>query len=117
MKKLSVIVLTILLGISLFGCNDSSDNIGVIESELQVIKEYAETTRGDYNEYIKVLEDFTELLTSIDDTDLSSYIDLQIEANSMRIEGLVTRDPEIISESSWKQAEALQVFEEIKEGL
>lgn len=108
MKKLLFVVLLILVG-----CG--SVDIGSIDEHLESIKAHAETAGADQEGYINELESFNEFLEGINDEDYQEYISVQIEANNMRIEALETDNSDLITSSSLKQAQALQILDKLKE--
>lgn len=108
MKYLKVFVVSIVLVLA--ACSNKVNN-GDIDSYIAKMKEYAETGSSNKESYIEELEEFNEFLSKIEDESYAEYVKLQLEANNMRIEGLKTNNADLISESSWKQAQALEVLE------
>lgn len=109
MKKLLVVGL---LFLGLFGCS-SEVSIEEIETHVDKIKTHAETAGTNEEGFLEDLQAFNEYLEDVE-SEFKEYAEIQIEANNMRIEGLTNKDNELISDSSWKQAEALQILDEIK---
>lgn len=96
------------------GFNSDDVNIDEIHNYIEDIKEYAEINRAS-EEYVPTLQAFNDYLDNITHEELQEYIDVQIEANNMRIEGLQKDDADLITESSFKQAKALEILYQLEE--
>ena len=107
MKKLIGLLLLVLL----VGCGNVQEDL---ESHLETMKTHAET-RTDLEGYINDLKAFNTFLESVEDNKYSDYVKTQLEANNTRIEALETKDVELITDSSFLQAKAIQLYEELKE--
>lgn len=110
MKKIMIVVLFL---VGLTGCGNDV-TLDEIDNYVNEIKVNAESAADDKEGYKDVIQEFNEYLKNADGK-FEEYADAQIEANTLRLEGLNKDDNELISESSWKQAEALQILDELKE--
>lgn len=109
MKRVLILALIVLVG-----CTNKVD-ASEIYSYIDVSEDYAEIAGSDREGYINHLKDFNEYLEGIKDNNYSNYVQLQIEANNMRIEALESKNSDLITESSFKQAKALLILESIRE--
>ena len=112
MKKLlsGLIILLLLVGCGI----QTSVDVTEIDAHVERLKQHAET-QSDFEQYKADLEEFNNYLKGIDNEKYQEYIEVQIEANNMRIEGIEEMDSDLITESSFKQAHALDILEQIKE--
>ncbi|WP_077623850.1 hypothetical protein [Sediminibacillus massiliensis] len=112
-KALLVLVFSaVLMGYS----NDYTDEIN---KHIETMKEQSEmfaVGNGDYVDFQAAIEDFNNTLEAIDSDDqqLNGYIELQLETNEMRLAAFKSREAESISKSTLKQAQALDIWNQIK---
>lgn len=110
MKKIVIVLMVVLLA----ACGNSVD-ASQIDEQINIMKAHAETAGTDREGYMSTLKEFNEYLETIEDKDYEEYVTIQMEANNMRYKGLENDDSDLISDSAWKQAQALQILDEIRE--
>lgn len=110
MRKLLLVVVAMLF----LGACGNSVGLDEINSHISKMKEHAETAGSNPEQYMEDIKEFNLILENVND-DLKRYAETQIEANNMRLEGLKNNNTELISDSTWIQAKALQILDELKE--
>ena len=114
------ILITVLVALLLVGCGQTvSENIN-FDAELKTLEQQTlsfATGTGDIKYFRGVIEDFNDKLSKIDSDDnrVMEYVELQRKANDLRLEGFSKMDSDKINASTAYQAEALEIYYEIKD--
>ncbi len=118
MKKL---IIAVLVAVLLVGCGSAAAVEDFdFQSEIDAVEQHTldfSTGDGDIEEFRMVIADFNAELDDVysDDEDVMKYVELQRKANDLRLEGFEDMDYDKINESTGYQAEALQIYREIKD--
>lgn len=115
MKKLMI---TFVLAVLLTGCS-SSFNASKMDSYIDKIETYSVGMllgENSFDDLKQVIDEYNKELENInsDDENIQEFIDYQLEANKLRIEGIEKDDGELITESSKLQYFAIMKLQEIK---
>lgn len=115
MKRLFTVIL--LSVIVLFGCGAGGINFDREISELERISVEFALGVGDIKEAQEAIESFNAKLDEVTtkDSEIKKYIDLQREANELRLESFREMDRGKINESTALLAQALEKYDEIKD--
>lgn len=108
------IIILIVLALLLVGCGRSE--VINFDEEIKALEHHTEefaTGGGDIEEFRKVVETFNAKLEKLGDNDFAK---IQREANEKRLEAFTEMDREKINESTALQAQALEIYNEIKDG-
>lgn len=115
MKK---IMIAFMLALLLAGCSGSFD-AHKMDSYIDKVETYSIgilVGENDFDDLKQVIDEYNSELKKIDtkDKDIKEFVDYQLEANKLRIEGIEKDDGELITESSKLQYFAIMKLQEIK---
>lgn len=107
--------LLVLIGVIILSACSANTNatMSEIDEYVEKLRQHSETL-SDFEQYKADLEEFNSYLGGIKEKEYKDYVKIQIEANIMRIAGIEKMDSKLITDSSFKQAQALDILEEIK---
>lgn len=112
-KKLFPFMMFVLL---LSACSQEIDFQNEIDTMEKHVESFATGNRN-LNEIKEFTTDFNKKLEQVKPTDnkAKKYIELQLKANRLRLEGFENMDFDKITESASLQAQALEIYDEIKD--
>lgn len=111
----------VLVALLLVGCGSAAAVEDFdFDSEISAVEQHTidfATGGGDIEEFRTVIDDFNSKLSEVDSDDMLvlEYVELQRKANDLRLEAFEDMDYDKINESTGYQAEALQIYGEIKD--
>ncbi len=116
MKKMFISLLVV-GAILMTGCAGGSIDF---QNEINAVERHTiefATGGGDISEFRKDIEDFNEKIDRVqsDNEKVIKFTQLQRKANEIRLEGFEDMDYDKINESTAYQAEALKLYNEIKD--
>ena len=116
--ELKKILVVFLVSLSLVGCSDKVD-IQSFDKDMENMRMHMETFAtggGNQDEFEKDINAFNKKLQAVktDDEMVKKFIDYQLKANEVRLEGIKEMDPELITDSSEYQFLANNAYGNIK---
>lgn len=116
MKRMIVAIL--LSGVVLVSCGAGGINFDKEISELERISIDYATGGRDIEEAQEIIESFNAKLDVVvtEDSEVKKYIEIQRKANEKRLEAFTEMDRDKINESTALLAQALEIYNEIKDG-
>jgi hypothetical protein len=103
------------LAFLLVGCSNDDIDYTALQKNIDKMQNYMENFGGDANELKKDVDSFNKQLKAIDSSDknIQQFVDYQLKANNLRIEGINEDSPTKITKSAKYQYLAQDLLNKI----